>query len=629
MHRVSRAAEPLRRLLALVACALLTAPAVAQFAGYEHEDESDDRPTCIEDLNNDLIVDTTDYARFLDLFPQPFPDNIRADLDRSGTVDTLDLGQMLAALGSTCPGADTAGAPPFQSDLIDGDHVSLVHVPTGQVIISQNGQDVWQDTGGAMYPALEPSVNMIRYGKGFDLVFTYNNTTSEWRSLGKLLVPGIRFGEQIVSHDFRFDGKAIDVRSDNQGISISGWYYPGGMYSPVAVLHDGNMVLGASIQYPILEYKHQVRIKLKARSNTTGFGWDLEFALNPTANDNKYSPDGDLAPGESRVYIVSVRMRTSGFNNWWRVLMPYRNFFNTLYGPVEYQRDNSPVQYNSLAVDGNSGWLNPYAFAGGDNLRPDIHGFGPWVDRLVDRIDRGYSRIMVSKPTGHFFANPQNNIPPMYTSHWLEGGMYDHNMGDAVEQFNRIPGVGLTLGLWQGRSAQVMLDGWDTPGIEELNVNDPEHVAFGLREIDTAYAAGARLIGLDAFRRMQAWDALEWVRTLQDRAPGTKFVTEPVCGDVLHRVVPAFQVATRPLNEADLRVETRHYLADFINPGHELWGHIREDRLEDYLGHEPSDEDFAEEARRVAALGYIPSITRPVAVEPGFFAVESWRLNTP
>jgi hypothetical protein len=372
-----------------------------------------------------------------------------------------------------------------------------------------------------------------------------------------------------------------------------------------------------------MTFKHQVKIRCKAQFPTDGgVAWFNEFTLN--ANDeNKYNPAGDLAPGETRIYILSVRAER-GVNPWQKTIDPYRSYFRSKYGAVRYARNNTPVQVTSLAVDGNHDVENPYSFAGGYNFRPDLFGFGPWVDRLVDRLDRGYTRIMVAKPTGHFFINIQNNIPPLFTSHWVEGADYGHAMGDAIEQFNRIPDVGLKLGLWWGRSAQVMPDGWDTVAIEDLDPNNPEHVALGFREIDLAYAAGARLVGLDAFRRMQAWDANKWLTLMRQRAPAMRFVTEPVCGDVLHNRYPAFQVATRPASEAELRVETRHFLADYLNPGHELWGYIRVDRLEDYRGHEPTLEEWIAEAERIAALGYIVALSEPIDVVPGMIAVDSW-----
>jgi len=576
------------------------------------------------DLNQDGRVNTLDLMEFISMQRAGAPLSLRADLNRDGRLDTVDMGIILENFDDLRP-PELPDGPDwrFSTNLVGGNKLEMIDNENELFLIQPTTTKLWSSVSGSPNPALvTPTIALVPHPEGCDLVFTFNNTTDQWSQLGKITVAGLRFDESITGHDFRFDGKPITMNADNSGIGVSGWFYPGGTYSPVNVLEDGDYKVGMSLIYPVLSYKHQVKIRSKAQFPTGGVAWFTEFTLN-AFDENKYNPQGDLAPGESRVYVVAVRA-VKGARPWQTTLEPYREFFRARYGQVKYQRDPRPIQFSSLAVDGNHEADNPYGFAGGYNLRPDLFGFGPWVNRLVDRVDRGFTRIMVSKPTGQFYVNQQNNIPTLFTSHWMEGAEYGHALGDAVQQFNRIPQAGLHLGLWWGRGAQVMPDGWDTYRIEELNPNNPEHVALGFKELDLAYAAGARLIGLDAFRRMQAWDALQWLQMMQQRAPGTRFVTEPVCGDIVHNFVPAFQVATRPASEAELRVETRHYLADLLNPGHEIWGYIRVDRFSDYLGHEPSLEEWIAEAERVARLGYVPAISEPIDTTPGMVAVESW-----
>ncbi len=576
------------------------------------------------DINADGRVDTLDLMDFLESYRSGAPLS-NADLNRDGAVDAADLGVLLEGFGESFHPTDGEHQPNFIAALVgDGTKLELTDNATGFKLVDPTATKLWTEVSGSTNPCLvTPSIALVPHTDGCDLVFTYVNNTQEWSGLGKITLAGVRLDEQITGHDFRFDGKPITLNADNSGIGVSGWYYPGGTYSPVNVIEDGPYKMGVSLLYPILNFKHQVRIRCKAQfPSGGGAAWFHEFVLNPE-HENKYNPGGDLAPGETRSYILAVRV-VKNHRPWQESLEPYRDYFQSRHGAVDYARNNAPAQFTTLAVDGNHDIENPYSFAGGYNFRPDLFGFGPWVDRLVTRADRGYQRIMVSKPTGHFFINIQNNIPPLFTSHWLEGADYGHNMADAFTQFPRIPAAGVNLGLWWGRSAQVMPDGWDTFAIEDLDPNNPEHAALGFREIDAAYAAGARLIGLDAFRRMQAWDALRWIQMMRVRAPAVRFITEPVCGDIVHNRYPAFQVATRPQNEAELRVETRHYLADLLNPGHETWGYARIDRLTDYLGREPTLEDWIAEAERIASLGYIVCLSEPINVLPSMYAVESW-----
>ncbi len=611
----------------IAACALCTA--MAPTAGAAAPRRGGGSSSSVSDLNGDGVVNTLDLRLHLTAARQggQLANNPNADVNQDGEVNPVDIGVLIEDFDDTRPPEDPA-APTFRftSRLVGGNKLEMIDNENEFFLVLPTTTKLWGPISGGPNPCLvTPTISLVEQPDGCDLVFTFVNDTGEWSALGKITVAGVRFDESITAHDFRFDGKPITINADNSGIGVSGWYYPGGTYSPVNVLEDGDYKVGMQLIYPVLEYKHQVKIRSKAQFPSGGVAWFTEFTLN--ANDElKYSAAGDLAPGETREYTVAVRAVT-GNRPWQATLEPYREYFQAKYGAVKYVRDPRPIQCNSLAVDGNHEAENPYGFAGGYNLRPDLFGFGRWVDRLVERKDQGFDRILVSKPTGQFYVNQQNNIPPLFTSHWLDGGEYGHNMGDAVEQFRRIPQVGLDLGLWWGRSAQVMPDGWDTYRIEDLNPQNVEHIMLGFRELDLAYEAGARTIGLDAFRRMQAWDALEWLQLMQARAPGTRFVTEPVCGDIVHNFVPAFQVATRPASEAALRVETRHFLADLLNPGHEIWGYIRVDRFTDYLGHEPTVEEWTAEAERVAALGYVPAISEPIQTTPGMVAVDSWNEN--
>ncbi len=582
----------------------------------------------VGDLNGDRRIDTQDLLRLMDHMRHPSGAPRVADLNRDGQVNTADLGMFLENFDDMSPPLPP-GDPVWRmtSTLVgDGTKLEMIDNETEFYVINPTNTKLWSPISGAPNPCLvTPTIDLVPHPDGCDLIFTFVNNTQEWSGLGKISVAGVRFGESITGHDFRFDGKPITLNADNTGIGVSGWYYPGGTYAPVNVVEDGSYKMGVSLIYPILDYKHQVKIRCKAQNTTGGPAWFHEFTLNAN-HENKYNPGGDLAPGESRVYIASVRV-AKGAERWQATLQPYREFFQSLYGSVRYHRDPTPAQFTTLAVDGNMGPDNPYGFTGGVHMRADVHGFGPWVDRFVTRGDLGFTRIMVSKTTGNFYVNQHNNIPPIFTSHWLEGSEYGHNLGNAIEQFNRVPASGVNLGLWWGRSAQVMPDGWDTWLIEDLNPHNPEHVLLALRELDLAYEAGARLIGLDAFRKMQAWDAVVWLNLMQARAPDARFITEPLCGDVIHNLTPAFQVATRPASEADLRVETRHFLADLLNPGHETWGYARIDRLTDYLGREPTLEDWIAEGERIASLGYVPCLSEPIPITPAMVAAETWHLD--
>ncbi|MEI2825143.1 MAG: hypothetical protein V9F04_01185 [Dermatophilaceae bacterium] len=45
--------------------------------------------------------------------------------------------------------------------------------------------------------------------------------------------------------------------------------YPAWIYSPVAVMGNSKYNIGVSIQYPMLEYKHQVRVMMYSPGGST------------------------------------------------------------------------------------------------------------------------------------------------------------------------------------------------------------------------------------------------------------------------------------------------------------------------------------------------------------------------
>ena len=596
------------------------------------------------DLNGDGVVDAQDVKLFNFYMKRGFdPNGPNLDINGDGLVNDNDLIALLQLIGENSNAIDKndAAPPPGQpvmpvemnTRLVDGNKIEMIDAVTGAYVIKPNGQRLWSGSNTSTHPtSVSPTIQMIPVTDGFDVVYTFTNNTGAMAGLGKFTVGGFRFGQIIEAHDFRFDGKPYEI--DNRGgpLAPGGWFYPSGQYSPVVVFGEAPYKVSVSLHYPILEYKHQVRLRIATPGGAaaqSGLNWSVDINLNPENNDNKFNPDGDLHPGETRTYVVAVRV-VKGGTNWISTLEPYRNYFQALYGGVRYTRDARPVNARSAAQHGNQDSNNPYGFGHG-NLRPDIFGWAPWVDRLVDSVDTGWSRFMLWRPTGLFENHFDMQNPFLFTSHWFEGNNYGHNMGNALQEFPRVGAAGGQLGLWWGSSARVMRE-WNTDQWEPLEVHNPEHQMLAFKELDNAVAAGVRIIGLDAFRRLQPWDAWDWLTMLKRRAPNVTFVTEPPCGDVIHLLAPAFLVATRPANQIQLRLNQPHALADYLVPGHETWGLIRRDRLTSALGKPPTDADVQAEVARVAALGYVPCVGLALDFSEGgegdrFMAAETWNTD--
>lgn len=529
-----------------------------------------------------------------------------------------------------------AAAPPVGAGLIDAQvepsngMVRMTDRATGVVLLSPAGHAIWQpDEGQARTAGPGPSaVEIIPQPGGFDAVVRLTNSGLTPMDPGRIAISGFRFGKTIVSRDFRFDGKEVALQHLNRPFAPGGHFYPDGLYSPVAVMGEGIHRVGASIHYPILEYKHQVRIGVFARREVGGRGmvWEFSFNLNAPGDDGaKLSEAGNIPPGETRTYTVCVRA-VNDPAQWEKTLKPYAEFFKEKYGGVRYQRDPRPVQAISAASSGQIAPGNPLGFRQ-EKLRPDLHGYGPLADHIARYVQLGWKRSMLWAAAGAAEKGQEKNVPWKFSWQWNSGPGSPPRMRDFTTALPRVNQAGGELGLWWSRSARIAVS-YDPPTFIDLDPTNPEHVQKAFADLDAAVAAGARTIGLDAFRNMDVWLAYDWMQRLQERAPGVKFVVEPPLGDIMHTLAPCFLLATRA-GEGALRIETRHYLADMLLPGHETWGYTRLDRLADYLKREATAVDVAAEMQRAAGLGYVPVASTGAAVDARLIAVESWKTLPP
>src|SRR2546427_560161 len=81
-----------------------------------------------------------------------------------------------------------------------------------------------------------------------------------WGVAGMIDLGIMNLGRNIESFNFRNTG--FPVAADTSTYINQAWIYPNDLYSPVAVVRNQSLAFGVSIQYPVLEYKHDVRVCL-------------------------------------------------------------------------------------------------------------------------------------------------------------------------------------------------------------------------------------------------------------------------------------------------------------------------------------------------------------------------------
>jgi hypothetical protein len=170
---------------------------------------------------------------------------------------------------------------------------------------------------------------------------------------------------------------------------------------------------------------------------------------------------------------------------------------------------------------------------------------------------------------------------------------------------------------------------WDQPTFDRFDPDRPAHVEDRLNELRLAKDVKVTAIGMDSITEMHAWDAYVWLKRLKRDMPRTKFVIEPRWCDFIHTMGPMYLLATRSSAESGWEITQPHYLADFLNPGHEIWAMIDHYHLNERLGREATIPEMKAELQRFASMGYVPLEHWRYPLELDIRAAESWRTTVP
>ena len=479
-----------------------------------------------------------------------------------------------------------------------------------------------------------PLVSLQEQPNGFDLTYTFDNQTQLEQELGRMRLGVFTIGQAIDFYDFRWTGDML--RPDYANWVAPGYCYPGGVYSPVAVLGNDKYWIGISFNFPYLEYKHDVRMMVvspggDAAKGEGGRGWLYEYRLSEWGDETgfgKLAFPGKLPPKSKRDYVISVRVVDKA-DAWQRTLTPYRNFFRSTYQGVHYDRDARPVAAEQIASMETVKPDNPFGFDFHPTKRPDLVGWDFVTNTLNQQT--GWERMMVWMPGGAY--QYERDTEWYFTTPW-EANANMQRATEAAHGFPRVAG-NYKMGLWWSQSLLYSRSRGDLVG---LNLNNERMVKSALAEVDRAVAAGATMIGLDTFyhRTVPTWMHLRWLDMMRARHPKVTFVTEPITSDIVHTRAPTFLQCWSRRNpaqaEADLHpIKGPHYLADFILPGHEIWGAYRYLEWQQFYGRQPTLAEVEEDMLDLSSKGLVPvmlTYQNPNS-RASYNAVESWDTTVP
>ncbi len=520
-----------------------------------------------------------------------------------------------------------------EAKMLPDGQVEMRDAKSGALLIAPRGATLWDNKFDGT--AIKPEITFQVQPSGFDLLYTFTNTASVAKPPAMLRLGILTLGPEVTYQDFRYGSE--DVHAHVATHKSKALTYPKQLYSPVWVLKNQTHAMGVSIQYPIMDYKHDVRFAFsspggKLAEGEGGRGWLVEQRLANVGNESANTELGhsaSIAPGTSQAYVVSVRVASP--EEWVRTLVPYRDYFQSLYGGVKYTRDPRPIRASAVASFMHLSPSNPMGL-GNEKLRPDTNGWGPWTKRL--KTPKGWAGVILWDPSGLYYHNRDNNYPFQFTTRWLD----NPKTAEALDKNIGLPSVaaaGTPVGLWWGRSCQVA-DVWDDATLEPFNPDNAKHKALALAELDLAVQAGATIIGLDTFshRHTPVWKLKPWLEEMQARHPQVRFGQEPICSDIMHTVAASFfrcyDDAQKPESvKAIMKAKSAHILADFINPGHEIWGGFRYAGHKQYFGIDPTAQMIIDDAKHLASCGFVPVMFTDFDMPAGILAAESWRFSIP
>lgn len=543
---------------------------------------------------------------------------------------------LVAALAALCRADNTVpphedGNATMRSRLVNG-MVEMIDTRDGTVVVSPQSMPLHVPTPSVA--GVTPTIELQEQPTGFDLVYRFENTTGITRQLGKLQVGVINLGHDITFRDFAKSGAE---RATDYSYIAPGLLYPAWIYSPVAVLGNDKYTVGVSIQYPMLEYKHQTRVMMYSPGGSTmsgpaGRGWAVEYRLNNFGDEvglSHIEHAATIHPGEVLTYVVSVRV-TDHADAWQRTLLPYRGFFRATYGGVRYRRDPRPVNCVVLASSEHITADNPLGWGQMRQYRPDVGGWRVAVQEI--RQPRNWPRVMVWMCSGTYQYSRDDEW--QFTSRWLTSPKLAEAL-DPTIGFPTVPAMGRELGLWWTESQRYNA-GRDA--LTPFTRQKQQQVKSAFKELDLATRAGATMVGLDTFHdyATPAWEHYYWLQDMQRRFPNVTFITEPIACDVVHTLAPTFQqhwAWTQPPTSPDevYPISTPHFLADFLLPGHEIWGAMRYVDYQQFYGQRPSTDKILQDMANTAAMGYVPAFAEPIDLNsPTLFnAAESWKVTLP
>ncbi len=447
-------------------------------------------------------------------------------------------------------------------------------------ILSFNGTVIRSNTSGDQFytdhsnGALNVQYDIIPTCGGVDVVYAITNPTLQQQLLPDFGIDGIKQPKIDAKYLHTREWGTLTDATPGDGIYYQIPYPYDAVYSPVMVAVNTNLSIGASFEYPYMQYKQGIQPLLFWNADgTSRYVYNLHYTI-----QNIPPQVAVIGPGETKSYTIAFRFSSS--RNWLLTLAPYKKYFNSLYdsGRSSRPKDLRPVAGISVA---DSLWqddvTNPRGYVPDDldppgiyrRSRLDLHGWKNTTDWFLATFPgNGYKRSMIWSPSGIYkdSACYYCNFPPQFMD-WLP------MLVSTQSELLRFAQNGISLGFWWGHAGRIPVPNtWPPQSIKIANYSDPADRAFLEQQLDLAYQRGAKEIGLDALTEMEPYDRYIWADNMKQRAPGVNFLHETGGPDFVHTKISNFYTDTYIIQSNSwYYIGGPHLLSLYLNPNSEIW----------------------------------------------------------
>jgi hypothetical protein len=533
---------------------------------------------------------------------------------RNAVAEFQARARAIAAVKAPNPGSVTAPPPLARSADIPAAAANWVPEGSAWNAVLANGSSLvngW--VPGTVAPQadhasrIRPTAQVQAVPGGLRVVLAYRNGTGSVAELSSASLPTFRLGNSIRIQDTRDVGGTVPLTPETPTWRGT---YPEILYAPACILRNDSVAVGVSIEYPVMEYRHDIRLRC---TPVTGGAWSVELGMENSTAHCGYSYLRNcptLQPGEQREYVVNIQV--SGADDWIQTLQPYRAFFQAKYGAAAYVRDPRPVAGVALSQLESLSPSNPNGWVPGIGL-PERDGFGGASSLVESRFRDCSDRVMIWAPTG-YSTNPKANYPFQFATRWASYPRLapDIDTGATVNLRALALTNGRTMGLWWGHAANPSY-AWGEDPVRSLRSSDRAMRDAWFRELDAAVATGASEIGLDAFAHeiSPVWELAAYLRDAKARYPQLRFCIERRAADILHVLAPTWidGYKSSPLfNLPTVVVSEPFVIADYLIPGQETWVGMQFNLSKDPLlwGTGASLDAQQAAVANIANLGYVP-----------------------